>query len=144
MSAAFGVSADDMYAILASLRGVHARHALALRDPADVVEAWDITKRVLRLVSQWQWVQNEWPHLGGGHLERWIAERDMELGVHQETPQGAGVLQPRGGRHHQRYPPPRNAKKREIFASLEHLAEACEDALKALEEERQQHNSGWR
>lgn len=129
MSAAFGVSSEDMYAILASLRGAHAGHALALRDPVDVVDAWDATKRVLRLASQWQWVQKKWPRLGGGCLERWIVERDMELGVCQ-----GDIVQPRG-RRCQCYPPPRRAQKREVFNFLEHLAEECEDALTALKKE---------
>lgn len=82
MSGALRVSSSDMYTILASLRGAHARHALLLRDTKDVREAWDATKKVLRLAAQWQWVQREWPWLVSGALEKYIAERDMALGVH--------------------------------------------------------------
>lgn len=124
MSRALGVSGSDMYAILASLRGAHARHALALRSPEDVQSAWDTTKRVLRIASHWLWVQNEWPLLGGGHLERWIAERDMALGVPRED---SGW----------RRPPTRRpeAVASRAKSALMILADACEEAARELEGE---------
>jgi hypothetical protein len=127
MSGSLRVSANDMYTILASLRGVHARHALLLRDTKDVREAWDTTKKVLRLVAQWQWVQREWPWLVSGALEKYIAERDMALGVHTPLPAD-------GWRATKRKRP--EDVTQGTRDALMILADACEVALAALQKER--------
>lgn len=123
-----GISTADMHRILSELYGAHQRLARDLHEADSTVSAWTITRHVLRTVSQWNWARNEWPYLASKRLEQWIAQKDMELGLHAAAPIEPPVLRKRKHNVDDGYYNP-NAK---IKTALMILADACEEARNAL------------